>query len=122
MTIDLTKLITLLFIHWLFDFVLQTRNMANNKSKSNLALAYHVFIYFLGLFVFSAFNFYENIVLGIAWTVVNAIAHFITDYGTSRLTSTLYQKNKIHAFFTVIGFDQFIHISTLCITYVIFNK
>ena len=96
--------------------------MANNKSKCNIALLLHVSDYSFGLFVFGMINFYDNIPKSILFAIFNAVAHFCTGYLTSRVTSHLYKKDKIHDFFVVIGFDQFIHIATLCGTYVIFKN
>ena len=67
-------------------------------------------------------NFNDNFPKGISFVLCNTVAHFFTDYLTSRVTSSLYKENKIHEFFAVIGFDQFIHIATLCGTYVIFKN
>jgi hypothetical protein len=54
---------------------------------------------------------------GWLFALVNGMAHFITDWITSRVTSKLWQEKEVHWFFVVIGLDQAIHLSTLVLTY-----
>lgn len=98
-------IILVLFIHFIADFISQSNWMAQNKSKSIIPLSVHILVYS------SCF-----IVLGWKYALVNGLAHFITDFWTSKLTSKLYKEGKIHEFFVVIGFDQFIHASCLILT------
>ena len=116
--IQLYIIILILFNHWIFDFFLQTREMANNKSKSNYHLAEHVMIYALGLLLISPILFPMSIVFALIWIAVNAVAHFFTDYVTSRATSALYEQKRYQDFFNVNGIDQMIHYITLFGTYV----
>jgi membrane-bound metal-dependent hydrolase YbcI (DUF457 family) len=92
--------------------------MAINKSKSNSWLAIHCFVYtyILGVIgnVFFTMPGNWNIVY---WMFMNGIAHFVIDYCTSRGTSYLWQKNERHWFFTLIGFDQALHMTILFVTY-----
>lgn len=101
----------ILFLHWYCDFSLQTPWQAENKSKNNLALLSHVATYtlgmFLGLLLFFGDQFkFENIFF---YSIANGFVHFCIDYTTSRVTSSLYKQQKVHDFFVVIGFDQFMH-------------
>lgn len=93
----------ILFIHWIADFVLQTRAQANGKSSSWTMLYSHVGVYTIILIVF----------FGPVYAVMNGVAHFAVDACSSRLTKYYYRKDKIHAFFVVIGFDQFLHTAWL---------
>lgn len=102
--IDINTFILILFIHWVADFMLQTRWMATNKSKSNLALGMHILVYMIPLTLF-----------GWLFALVNGVLHFIVDYFTSRATSYLWKKQEIHLFFIVIGLDQLLH--TICLLY-----
>lgn len=102
--------IFLLTIHWIADFILQTDEMAKNKSSSNYYLGIHILYYTIPFLI----------IFGIKFALVNGIAHFLTDYVTSRITSKLYAKGDVHNFFVVIGFDQLIHSTTLILSYIYF--
>lgn len=93
------------FAHWIGDFVCQSRSMATKKSSSDLYLLYHVAVYSLVLGIFSIF-------LGRHWiifTFINFGLHYCIDWLTSRTTTYFWQKDNKKAFFTTIGFDQFLH-------------
>jgi len=96
----------LIWIHWFADFVFQTDKMAKGKSKSNAWLSFHVAVYSCFWFVF-----------GWRFAALNGLAHFGTDWVTSRITSRLWAKARVHDFFVIIGLDQAIHMTTLLLTY-----
>lgn len=98
--------LALVWTHWLADFVMQSDKMAKGKSKSNFWLAFHVLVY-------SAFL----LPWGWRFAAINGIAHFCTDWLSSRATSKLWQKGKVHDFFVIIGLDQAIHLTTLLLTW-----
>jgi hypothetical protein len=55
----------------------------------------------------------------LVFTSITFICHFITDYLTSRWTSKLYKDSKFYgfpSFFSVIGFDQWLHFAQLILT------
>jgi hypothetical protein len=111
---SLYTITTVSFCHWFFDFFLQTPEMANGKSKSNKNLMDHVVVYSIGLAVMGVLNL--HILNGyqlLAFAFVNSIAHFFTDFVTSRATSSLYKEERYSEFFSVIGLDQFCHYFTL---------
>lgn len=89
-------------IHFLFDWVFQTRKIAENKSKSVKVLAQHVAIYGAGLSLLTFFGFSWG------WVIINTIAHFIVDYFTSKASTWAYHNNK-SLFWKIIGFDQMLH-------------
>ena len=109
-------IILLLFTHFVADFVFQTDKQAKQKSTSNKWLSYHVASYSLGLLAFGLLwiGFGWNVWL---WVVLNAVLHWCTDWVTSRINSKLWKDQKVHWFFVSIGFDQFIHYTTLILTY-----
>lgn len=94
------------FFHWVSDFVLQSNDMATKKSSSVKWLSIHVSVYMLPFFWF-----------GWQFALINAAVHWIVDFFTSKATSYYWQKNEMHWFFTVVGFDQLLHMVTLFGTY-----
>ena len=110
-------IIAVIVTHWIADFVFQTHWMAVNKSKNNIALSVHVFVYtiIIGLILGTPLYVYGYMSYAIlsSWIVINGILHFITDYITSRITSKLWAKQDYHNFFVVVGFDQVIHYTCL---------
>jgi hypothetical protein len=111
-----------LLLHWIGDFVFQSNKMAVQKSKDLSFLSLHVIVYILTLAIgiglyYLVFTPPIFTIQGIAgFLLFNLLAHFITDFFTSKL-STYYNKEKRrHAFFVVIGFDQLIHIVTIVFT------
>lgn len=65
-------------------------------------------------------------VTSLIFVVVNVILHFFTDWCTSRVSSRLYAQGKLGSntipnlgFFSVIGFDQFLHYVCLFGTYIL---
>lgn len=140
------QFVALLAVHWLADFVLQTHWQASNKSKNNVALAYHTLVY-TGCINLAALAMFDK-VDALMFALVNGVLHFFTDWCTSRVTSRLFMdqfnqfdivtgvdrqgraqkenrmlmKNNFnpHNFFVVIGLDQLIHQVTLAGTMVLF--
>ena len=124
----LTIPLSLLAIHFVADFLLQSDWMALNKSKSWKALCTHGLVYSV------CFSW-----LGVAFFIVTFLTHTFTDMLTSRITSRLWfvdlrtrgdsskklkwpyfayiNPKKRHWFFVMIGFDQLIHFTTLGLTY-----
>jgi hypothetical protein len=98
----------ILWCHFFGDFILQTDTMALNKSKSNKWLGIHSFVYALPF-----------LWLGWKFAAFASILHFAVDWATSRGTSKLWAANQRHWFFTLIGFDQAIHMTILLTTYTV---
>jgi len=118
-------IIWILAFHYIGDFLLQSREMAQNKSKSAKHLSEHVAIYSMImtiLFMLVSTNtiasdpleWFSNVG---KFLTITYLTHWVTDYITSRWTSRLWKKKEEWKFFAVIGFDQLIHISTLLLTY-----
>jgi len=122
--ISLFTVITISFLHWIFDFHLQTDEMAKNKSTSNIALLDHIWTYTWGinLMMLINSNYFNGWVSMVAFVLVNAVLHFVTDWITSRASSALWKDGKVHEFFVAVGFDQWIHTITLFGTFVYFTK
>lgn len=119
--------LTMILIHWVSDFVLQSHWMATNKSKSNRALGLHVATYTASMGVLTVlamlvqpiwliFFLGKGFSVFLVWLLVNGVLHFMTDYVTSRATSHLWAKGRTHDFFVVVGLDQVIHYACLFYT------
>lgn len=95
-------MIAIVWTHFIADFLLQTKQMAELKSSSNVMLGFHAFVYACPF-----------IWVGIQYAIINGVLHFIVDWITSRQTSRLWLERKVRLFFIVIGFDQAIHLTCL---------
>jgi hypothetical protein len=95
-------MIYLIWLHFIADFLCQNDKMALKKSSSNKWLGIHCLIY--GAF----FLFY-----GIEFAVLAGLSHFVIDWTTSRINKKLWTSGERHWFFTMIGFDQALHLSVL---------
>jgi hypothetical protein len=128
--LNLYEIFSIIFIHWIADFVLQTHWEAVNKSKNNKALLKHTIKYTLFWYLCSSlFCAYQNhfghkTMMDFNWTPwivlffpITFITHTITDYYTSRLNSKLWEKGDTHNFFVSVGFDQCLHYVQLFLTY-----
>jgi uncharacterized membrane protein len=120
-------LIYLLLSHWVADFIFQTHDMAINKSISNKWLFRHVLVYtnvMTGvMLLFFGFD-DPNIFIPkycIFW-VITFIAHFCTDWVTSRLVKKRFDKKDFHNGFVIIGLDQILHYLQLLFTVYILVK
>jgi len=121
----------ILFAHWYADFVGQTNEMAMNKSTDIGWLTYHVSVYTLLMMFFTVLIFvilfFGNIISSLPLVLILIpiavsifITHWITDFITSKITSKLWKGGKVHKFFIVIGFDQWLHAVQLLIIYKVF--
>jgi len=110
--ISIQIILLLLATHWIADFILQSDYFAKNKSSDNTILGLHVLTYIIP---FALLGFIIPITP--EWLLVNFIAHYITDYNTSRLTKKLWELKEVHWFFVVIGLDQLAHYAVLFSTY-----
>lgn len=100
-------LIYILLLHWVADFLLQTDKMALGKSSSLKWLGYHTGVYTLTLAVGT---------LHPLFALINGLTHFCIDFVTSKINKDLWERNRRHTFFVMIGFDQFLHTAILLLT------
>lgn len=130
-------IVAVLAAHWVSDFVMQTDFQSKNKSKRWSVLFDHVMTYLVCMLGLTIAGYGACVVLSWAhvlppllrypsegfthplfgWIGVNALAHFAVDAVTSRWTSRLWSQGRVHAFFVVIGLDQFIHTALLLATF-----
>jgi hypothetical protein len=115
----LKMLLLVFFLHWIADFIMQSRKVAENKGEDTLTLMKHVSIYsgtlFIGLVWFDSFFAFQI-------SIVNGFCHFFIDAVTSQFTSHFYKEDKIHEFWITIGFDQYLHNFILILTVWFFYK
>lgn len=106
----------ILATHYVGDFLLQTDAQAKGKSSSNKMLVGHISTYSLIWWLvvwaltgsaFMAFQFWG----------ITFIAHFATDYITSRIVKKQFERQDTHGAFAVIGFDQILHYVQLYFTF-----
>jgi len=116
MTISLFAALSVLLGHYLGDFELQSDKMATQKSTSNKVLATHVTTYMVPVGVLLMALSGSTYTLGLLAVAGNWLAHFCTDWLTSRATAIYHAEGKRHEFFVVIGLDQLIHTCTLLFT------
>jgi hypothetical protein len=110
------KIIILLFMHSIADFVLQGERLSKAKATFIGSLLSHVGIYTLFFIVFSPLVLGLTIVQGLVFSLINGSAHLIIDYFTSKLKKKYWKINETK-YFTVIGFDHTLHIIILLFTY-----
>lgn len=132
MTSDVFDILIILCLHFISDFVLQSRKMGQKKSKSLFWLSLHVLVYttflFWGWVCFVGFKEYSvYTVFGVYFMVW--ISHFLTDFITSQFTTYAYVKSIEkgisitkrdrwqYIFWAILGFDQFIHHLSLILIY-----
>lgn len=112
----ISDVIVLLVAHFIGDFVCQSRMMADNKSKNIWWLLTHGIIYSIILFILMfIFTSYGTIPL-ILFSLFNGLIHIIFDKLSSTCTSKYYKQKQFYRMFTVIGFDQLLHLVTLLLT------
>lgn len=136
---NLVEIFSIIIIHWIADFVLQTDKQAKGESKNWNDLLKHTITYSFCWLIPMGILLGKNPPNGGIFILITFICHTITDYFTSRLNSKLYQKiefwkqpyleyvNKeyrqqkigfyTHNFFVSIGFDQVLHYIQLFTTY-----
>ena len=98
-------IITVIWIHFLSDFIMQSDKIALNKSERIDKLLMHCLIY---MFPFLIINFW--------YAIINGLLHFIIDLFSSKICKYFYGKDQRHWFFVTIGADQAMHMNCLFIT------
>jgi len=106
--ITFSTLIFVLLIHFLADFGLQTHEQATGKSTSLKGLTYHVGVYSI-VWLLASWFYFDYFRIALIFTTITFIAHWITDFITSRVGKPYWDKQDLHNGFVVVGFDQVLH-------------
>lgn len=122
--INIWVVLSILGIHWVADFILQTDKQAKGKSKNWSDLLNHTVNYTLCFVIIYFIYHYSNKTTGYGFNEsmlwffpITFICHTATDYFTSRINSQLWKQQRNHAFFVSVGFDQLCHFVQLLLTY-----
>ena len=109
------EILILCVLHYIGDFLLQTDEMAINKSSSNEVLTDHVNAYmspfslFYAIYTLLFLTGIGALALALFAIIINFLLHWIIDYNTSRATARYHQAGERSKFFKMIGFDQLLH-------------
>lgn len=109
-------LLFLLVYHFFADFVLQTDDQAKLKSTNIYHLACHVLTYSIAWF-FGIWFYTGDPVFAIWFSIITYGFHYVTDWCTSRLGKTYWDKGDYHNGFIIVGFDQILHYIQLYFTF-----
>lgn len=109
-------LLSILFVHFVADFIMQSDEQAKGKSVSIYWLSEHVLTYSFIWFLF-ILGFSKNLEQSVLFFVITFLTHFITDFITSRVGKRFWDKGDTHNGFIVIGFDQILHYVQLYLTF-----
>lgn len=118
----LTIVVFLLCAHYVGDYLLQTREMANNKSTSIKHLLKHVGVYTGSLVLlllignFTNFAGQLDVVNILMYATFNGLIHFATDLYTSRAIKKAWETGQEYKTFSIMGLDQLIHSVSLIAT------
>lgn len=126
---NLIEIFSIIIIHWIADFILQTEKQGMNKSKDFDILLSHTINYSIVWILFGIFytlitDTVKLIPLIILFSILTFFIHTITDYYTSKITSKRYLKNHFYGFngfWFWIGLDQILHYIQLFTMYHFFK-
>lgn len=130
---------SILILHWISDFILQTHDEATNKSSNMEYLLRHTFkysilmtlsiVFIMTLSYSLIFNIpdYDLLKYDLEFTVailllITFFTHTITDYFTSRWVKYYFDKYNYHNGFVIIGLDQILHYVQLFLTILLLFK
>ena len=106
---EFTIIAAIVFMHFVADFLAQTREMGRNKSKSNLWLLAHAVTYSTVIFILAIPLLPITVGMCAIYAGINGMLHYMVDYMSSRMTTYLYNNKQEYWFWSTIGADQSIH-------------
>lgn len=113
------SLVLLIIIHVIFDFLLQSRDTATNKSSNFKYLVGHLAVIYFGLLIYSLLVGY-NVSQGVSFALGNTILHGIIDWNIWRLyklsvikrfptADAKFEYYNDSMFYNFIALDQALH-------------
>lgn len=129
----LIEIFSIIFIHWIADFIMQDEKWALGKSKNWTDLLSHTYAYSVIWMIIGSILKLTDIVYWnpgalSLFVLITFVAHTATDYFTSRIVSKKFAEGKYGSSipnfgaFTIIGFDQVLHYLQLFGTYYLLVK
>ena len=103
--------VSILFVHFVADFVWQPKILAQNKSNGsnfwNPYLFSHVLIYTSVMFV--AIGMISTVGASLMFCFVTFLFHYSTDWVSSRAGKPYWEKHDYRMGFMIVGLDQTFH-------------
>jgi hypothetical protein len=112
----MARILILLFMHSVADFVLQGERLSKLKATKIVSLFLHVGVYTALFIIVSPLVLGLTFMQGLVFSLVNGGAHLLVDLTTSKLKLRFWDKNESR-YFAVISFDHFAHVAILIATY-----
>ena len=115
-------MIYLFLLHFIADFLMQSREMGQKKSTEFKWLFYHISIQFVIIFI-GGILIFPSIYFSFIFSLSNAVIHAIIDWNIWKIYKYSYNARKVDKyyedkwFYSFVGFDQFLHLSTLAFLY-----
>ncbi len=112
----MARIIILILLHILGDFILQSKRLSILKRTKIPALFQHTAIYTMTFLLLSSLWLSLTFVQGIVFGLLNGVIHLIIDYITGLLKKKYWSINEAK-YITIVGLDQVVHIIILIVTY-----
>ena len=112
----MARIIIILLLHVIADYFFQGSKLSKLKALKLSYLFQHVAIYTGVFMVFSSILLVLTILEGVAFSLINGVAHIVIDYIIGKLKLKYHDTNE-SVYLSVIGADHTIHIIILILTY-----
>lgn len=114
--------ILIILTHWIADFVFQSTNWAQGKSKHWIPLLKHTTTY-SSLWLIPVWIMTGDLIGSFVFVIITFFTHTTIDYFTSRVVRKKFENGYYGSpipdfgLFTTIGFDQVLHYVQLMVTW-----
>lgn len=113
----MVRIIFLILMHTVGDFLLQGSTLSKLKASRITYLLAHVGIYTVLFIALSPVLLGLTFMQGLVFSLINGGAHLIVDLVTSKLKNKFWEKNEA-AYIATISLDHIIHLLILIATYI----